>query len=518
MLVTFCFVSRRALASYISQSRPSDSPSGHSLLPALMVQTRRASQLAAKDEPKRKPEDIKPPTKGEHTRRPLKRARREHQPDERAPSVVATEPKELEQNDVDGSPVKRPRKVRQKKEHTNPKPSDFTPRVSSAWKVGAHVSAAGGVENTVVNAARVRRVSSLLCFVLSGNNLMYPRRANAFALFVKSQRKWSSPPLTDENVASFKARMNEFGYDPEYVLPHGSYLINLANPDEAKREKSYECFLDDLKRCERLGLMLYNFHPGSTVGNATKDESISFVAQCLNRAHKETSSVITVIENMASAKNIIGSQFTELRNIIEQVEDKSRVGVCLDTCKHSIQRGTAYMTLLIVATFDEQVGLSYLRGMHLNDSKTPLGSKKDRHENIGLGTLKLSAFLTILSDPRVQNIPLILETPTFEAMEVWECEIKVLNMLSEVGAGSGACVEEERHTRKEEILREMVGDIQSVIRKYRDHKEKVGEKITSGRSTSPNESKAKKKKTTDDEEEVEATSSDDAESSTEHST
>lgn len=135
------------------------------------------------------------------------------------------------ENDAGAGPTKRPRKARQRKEHVIPKPSDFAPRVSSAWKVGAHVSAAGGVENSIVNAARVRYVSRLLCF-LRGNGLVHHRRANAFALFVKSQRKWSSPPLMDENVASFKARMNEFGYDPKHVLPHGSYLINLANPDE----------------------------------------------------------------------------------------------------------------------------------------------------------------------------------------------------------------------------------------------------------------------------------------------
>ncbi|KAI9574151.1 AP endonuclease [Boletus coccyginus] len=459
-----------------------------------MVRKRRATQLAARDEPKHKPEDVKPRTKGEHTSRPLKRARIERQPEERAPPAVETEPKGLEQSDTDVSPAKRSRKAQHKKEHAISRPSDFAPRVSSAWKVGAHVSAAGGVENTVVNAARVR--------------------ANAFALFVKSQRKWSSPALTDENVASFKARMNEFGYDPKHVLPHGSYLVNLANPDEAKREKSYECFLDDLQRCERLGLIFYNFHPGSTVGNATKEESISFIAQCLNRAHKETSSVITVIENMSGAKNIVGSQFTELRDIIRQVEDKSRVGVCLDTC-HLYAAGYDISTKAgwdeTMATFDEQVGLSYLRGMHLNDSKTPLGSKKDRHENIGLGTLKLPAFLTILSDPRVQDIPLILETPTFEAVEVWECEIKVLNALSEVGADSGADVGEEREAERQEVLKDMVGDIRSAIQEYCHHKEKVCKKGALGRGNSKTKVNTRRRKTTDVEED-EASDSDNARS------
>ncbi|KAG8217947.1 xylose isomerase-like protein [Butyriboletus roseoflavus] len=511
MLVTAArhFVPRRAHAWHI---RPFNNPSVGLFSVALMMRTRRATQLAAidKDEAKHRPVDVKPPAEGEHTRRPLKRARKEQRPGERASSTVATgaELKEPELNDADASHTKQSRKARKKKEDANPKPSDFAPRVSSAWKVGAHVSAAGGVENVIVNAARVRWASRPLCFILNDNGLMHLRRANAFALFVKSQRKWVSPPLTDENVASFKARMDEFGYDPKYVLPHGSYLVNLGNPDETKREKSYECFLDDLKRCERLGLMFYNFHPGSTVGNATKEESISHIAQCLNRAHRETSSVTTVIENMSGAKNIIGSRFTELRDIIDQVEDKSRVGVCLDTCKYLAQHGTSrihvhYMrrrltwTLLIVATFDEQVGLSYLRGMHLNDSKTPLGSKKDRHENIGLGTLKLSAFLTILSDPRVHDIPLILETPTFEAVEVWECEINVLNMLSKVGAGSGASVGEEGDRGREEMLEEMVGGIRNVIQ------ERNGKKSTSG--ISKPKGKSRKREITDDEEEDECT-------------
>ncbi|KAG9313328.1 xylose isomerase-like protein [Chiua virens] len=431
-----------------------------------MVQTRRATQLATKDV-----KDVESQPKGVHTKPPRKRRRNGRQPDDQtSSSTVAVEPDESEQTDADVSPTKRPRKAGRKKDHRIPKPSDFHSRVSSAWKVGAHVSAAGGVENAVVNAARVR--------------------ANAFALFVKSQRKWSSPQLTDESVTSFKARMIEFGYDPKHVLPHGSYLINLANPDKAKREKSYECFLDDLQRCERLGLMYYNFHPGSTVGNATKEESISHIAQCLNRAHKETSFVVTVIENMCGHGNVIGSQFTDLRGVIEQVEDKSRVG------GYDISTKAGWDTTM--AIFDDQVGLSYLRGMHLNDSKTPLGSKKDRHENIGLGTLGLSAFLTILSDPRVQNIPLILETPTFEAVEVWEREIQVLNTLSEVGAASVVNAKDEGGTVGERLNR-LVGDIQNVVREYCGPKENIGKKAALGKSTPKSKSKSRKREVTDEE-------------------
>ncbi|EED78926.1 predicted protein, partial [Postia placenta Mad-698-R] len=179
--------------------------------------------------------------------------------------------------------------------------------------IGPHVSAAGGVENTIINAAKVG--------------------ANAFALFVKSQRKWTSSAFTEHSVSSFKSRMKTFGYSPSHILPHGSYLVNLGNPDSDKREKSYQCFLDDLKRCEELGLRLYNFHPGSTVGQATMDESISLIAECINRAHKETQNAVIVLENMAGSGNIVGSRFSDLGKIIEQVDDKTRVGVCLDTCQ-----------------------------------------------------------------------------------------------------------------------------------------------------------------------------------------
>ncbi|KIY49412.1 AP endonuclease, partial [Fistulina hepatica ATCC 64428] len=265
--------------------------------------------------------------------------------------------------------------------------------------IGAHVSAAKGVENAVGNAEEIG--------------------ATAFALFLKSQRKWVSPPIKDASKAAFREKMAAKSFSPKHILPHGSYLINLGNPDRDKREKSYECFLDDLQRCEQLGLALYNFHPGSTVGSATPEESVTLIAECLNRAHKATKSVVTVIENMAGAGNIIGSDFAQIAQIIAQVEDKLRVGVCIDTCKYDFP--TCFLVHL--KTFDEHVGIKYLRGMHLNDSKTPLGSRRDRHENIGLGHIGLAAFYHIVRDERLQDIPLILETPTNEQPAVWKTEI-----------------------------------------------------------------------------------------------
>lgn len=312
-----------------------------------------------------------------------------------------------------GTSVTTPAQKKRKKTVDEPLTEDFPVRVSSPWKVGAHVSAAGGVENSVLNAAMVG--------------------ANAFALFVKSQRKWDSPPFSVENIDTFKRRMRELGYLPKYVLPHGSYLVNLGNPDEEKRRKSFDCFLNDLQRCEQLGLELYNFHPGSTVGQATKEESIALIAECINDAHKATKYITTVIENMAGSGNVIGSQFSELKEIINHVEDKTRVGVCLDTC-HAFAAGYDISTKdgwdATLSTFDTEVGLSYLKALHLNDSKTALGSKKDRHENIGLGHLGITTFRHIVSDPRTRDIPLILETPTFEAKDIWTKEISVLNRLS----------------------------------------------------------------------------------------
>ncbi|KAF5378299.1 hypothetical protein D9615_008792 [Tricholomella constricta] len=311
---------------------------------------------------------------------------------------------------------------RKRKAATESADKDSIPeRKSSLWKVGAHISAAGGVENAIVNAAAIG--------------------ANAFALFLKSQRKWTSPSLSTTSIATFKSRMTEYGYSSSVVLPHGSYLINLGNIDPEKREKSYECFLDDLKRCEQLGLTLYNFHPGSTVGATTTEQSISLIAESINRAHKETKTVTAVLENMAGAGNIIGGDFSHLADIIAQVEDKTRVGVCLDTCHmfaagYDIRKKEDWDSTL--EKFDAQVGLSYLRGMHLNDSKTAHNSRKDRHESIGIGHIGIHAFHHIMNDPRVQHIPLVLETPSFELpRKTWAKEIEVLNRLSGLALDPG---------------------------------------------------------------------------------
>ncbi|KAL1706874.1 xylose isomerase-like protein [Schizophyllum commune] len=313
--------------------------------------------------------------------------------------------------------------------------------VDNPWKVGAHVSAAGGVENAIANALAIG--------------------ANAFGLFVKSQRKWDSADLKDTSISLFAERLREHGYSPEHILPHGSYLVNLGNPDAEKRAKSYDCFVDDLKRCEQLGLALYNFHPGSTVGQGSVEESLTLIAECLNRAHKETTSVVTVIENMAGAGNVIGGEFSHLAGIIDQVENKERVGVCFDTC-HGYSAGYDISTKegwdLAVSDFDQQVGLKYLRALHLNDSKTPHKSNKDRHENIGQGTLGLPAFHHILTDPRTQNMPLILETPNGDNSDVWHTEIDVLNRMSGMSTEEYEAAQEGMVEEIGEAVRRAVGE------------------------------------------------------------
>ncbi|AEO53986.1 hypothetical protein MYCTH_114166 [Thermothelomyces thermophilus ATCC 42464] len=290
-----------------------------------------------------------------------------------------------------------------------------------AMYIGAHVSGAGGVHNSIQNAVHIG--------------------ANAFALFLKSQRKWVNPPLADEAKTQFRALLGEHGYDAgKHILPHGPYLVNLAQPDEAKAAQAYGSFLDDLQRCEALGIALYNFHPGSTGGEPMASACARIAAQ-LNRAHAATSSVVTLLENMCGSGNVVGSRFEDLRDIIALVDDKSRVGVCIDTC-HAFAAGYDLRTpdafARTMAEFDSVVGLRYLRALHLNDSKAPFGSHRDLHANIGTGFLGLRAFHNIMNHELLQGLPMVLETPieekgpdgkTVENKQIWADEIKLLESL-----------------------------------------------------------------------------------------
>ena len=254
---------------------------------------------------------------------------------------------------------------------------------------------------------------------------------------MKSQRKWANPPLKDEHRDLFLEQSKQMGYDAaKHVLPHGSYLVNLAQEEEDKAKQAYDSFVDDLKRCDALGIRLYNFHPGNT-GSRPRADAIARIAKAINRAHKETGSVVAVLENMAGGGNVVGSTFEDLRDMIAQIEDKKRVGICLDTC-HTFAAGYDLRTpeafKATLDSFDQIVGMRYLRALHLNDSKAPLGSHRDLHFNIGLGFLGLRAFHSVMNEKHFEHLPMVLETPidhkdangkTVEDKSVWSREIKL---------------------------------------------------------------------------------------------
>jgi deoxyribonuclease-4 len=258
--------------------------------------------------------------------------------------------------------------------------------------IGPHVSASGGVEFAPTNAKDIG--------------------ATAFALFTRNQRQWVSKPLTEQSISLFKERCAEYGYDVRYILPHDSYLINLGHPQAEGLEKSRAAFYDEMHRCEQLGLTMLNFHPGSHLNEFSGDDCLARIAESINITLDKTQGVTAVIENTAGQGSNMGFSFYHLAQIIEQVEDKSRVGVCLDTC-HTYSAGYDIKDNYeaVWQEFGEVVGFSYLKGIHLNDTKKALGSRVDRHESIGLGLLGIDFFKRFMQDPRFDNIPLILETP-----------------------------------------------------------------------------------------------------------
>ena len=272
--------------------------------------------------------------------------------------------------------------------------------------VGAHVSASGGVYNAVDNALAIG--------------------AKAFALFVKNQRQWTAKPLDEKTIAKFKEKLEASGIEPKHVLPHDSYLINLGHPEDEKWEKSKNAFLDEVHRCEQLGLVKLNFHPGSHLKKISEEECLDRIAEAMNWTLENSESVSLVIENTAGQGSNLGYKFEHLAYLIDKVKDKSRVGVCIDTCHmftagYDIRTKEAYEKTW--KEFDEIVGFEYLQGMHINDSKPPLGSRVDRHHSLGKGEIGLDAFRFIMNDPRMDDIPLVLETID---ESLWPEEIKLL--------------------------------------------------------------------------------------------
>ncbi len=276
--------------------------------------------------------------------------------------------------------------------------------------IGAHVSASGGVANAPLRAREIG--------------------AKAFALFTKNQRQWRAKDLNEKEISAFKKNLDDCGFKTEQVLPHDSYLINLAHPETDKRQKSLNAFIDEFERCEQLGLTLLNFHPGSTLQQISDEEGLELIAQAVNTVLAKTTTVTAVIENTAGQGSNLGHRFEHLKTIIDQVEDKSRIGVCLDTC-HTFAAGYDLRTpetyKQTMGEFDRIVGFSYLKGMHLNDAKITLGSRVDRHHSIGRGQLGLEPFSLLMQDSRLDNIPLILET--IDA-KLWREEIALLYTLA----------------------------------------------------------------------------------------
>ncbi|KAH9215640.1 xylose isomerase-like protein [Leptodontidium sp. 2 PMI_412] len=382
-------------------------------------------------------EKVPPPSKSKQTK-----VKAETVVEEKAPpkpkKAVKRKVKDEDDEDPDEDKSKKKRKTKEEKAAETMPVAARTAVASlkSAMHIGAHVSAAGGVQNSIGNALHIG--------------------GNSFALFLKSQRKWTSPPLAPEARDQFKAFCLEHKFDAaKHVLPHGSYLVNLAQPDPEKATQAYNCFLDDLQRCEALGIKLYNFHPGST-GKHPRLEAIARIAAQLNKAHKATSSVITVLENMAGSGNVIGSTWEDLRDIIALVDDKTRVGVCIDTCHtfaagYDLRSPEAFKKTM--DSFSETVGMSYLKALHLNDSKTPLSSNRDLHANIGTGFLGLHAFHNVVNFAPFQDLPMVLETPidkkgadgkAVEDRGVWATEIKLLEGLIGVDPDTKQFKEEEQ--------------------------------------------------------------------------
>lgn len=272
--------------------------------------------------------------------------------------------------------------------------------------IGAHVSAAGGVENAPVRAAEIG--------------------ANGFALFTKNQKQWKAKPLTEENILSFKQNCEDAGFSMDAILPHDSYLINLGHPEKDKLEKSRHAFIIEMQRAEQLGIRLLNFHPGSHLNKITPEECIKRNAESINMAIEKTDFITAVIENTAGQGSNMGFRFEHLAEMIDGVENKDRVGVCIDTA-HAFAAGYDLSTeegfMDTFEQFDQIVGFNYLKGVHLNDSKKELGSRVDRHECLGKGLIGITPFKMIMKDERFDKMPLILETPEPER---WAEEIAML--------------------------------------------------------------------------------------------
>ncbi|XP_073405600.1 probable endonuclease 4 isoform X2 [Dendrobates tinctorius] len=280
--------------------------------------------------------------------------------------------------------------------------------------VGAHVSIQGGLWKAALEAKRIG--------------------ARAFGLFLRSQRTWSSKPLEEEAAEKFRRTCDELGFESRYILPHSPYLMNLGSPKPDVFQKSRAMLVEELVRCQKLGLTLYNIHPGSHIGEMPVSKCLELIADGINYAHSQVPGVVVVLENMSCQGNTVGGRFEELRGIIDHIKDKSRIGVCLDTCHafaagHNLSEKNGLQHML--DEFEKIVGLCYLKAVHLNDSKGEVGCRLDRHENIGRGHIGVEGFRKVMNEPRFNEIPMILETPASPEFEDYSDEIDLLYSLCE---------------------------------------------------------------------------------------
>ncbi|XP_073498818.1 probable endonuclease 4 isoform X2 [Phyllobates terribilis] len=284
--------------------------------------------------------------------------------------------------------------------------------LSSHKYVGAHVSIQGGLWKAALEAKRIG--------------------ARAFGLFLRSQRTWNSKPLEEAAAEKFRRTCDELGFESRYILPHSPYLMNLGSPKPDVFQKSRAMLVEELNRCQKLGLTLYNIHPGSHIGEMPVSNCLELIADGINHAHSQVPGVAVVLENMSCQGNTVGGRFEELRGIIDHIKDKSRIGVCLDTCHafaagHNLSEKNGLQQML--DEFEKIVGLSYLKAVHLNDSKGEVGCRLDRHENIGRGHIGVEGFRKVMNEPRFNEIPMILETPASSEFEDYSNEINLLYSL-----------------------------------------------------------------------------------------
>lgn len=277
--------------------------------------------------------------------------------------------------------------------------------------LGAHMSIAGGVDKAVERAAKIG--------------------CTTFQLFTKNSNQWKATPLNEQTVQNYKRLLKLTKIKP--VVAHDSYLINLCAKDKSVLKKSREAFIDELKRCEILEVDYLNFHPGSHMGLGEED-GIKLIAESINIAHEKTKGfkVKSMIETTAGQGTSIGYRFEQIRKIIDLVEDKRRLVVCVDTCHifaagYDIRTEQSYFNTF--EEFDKIVGLKFLKAFHLNDSKKDLGERVDRHEHIGKGKIGLNGFRFIMNDERFMNIPKILETPKGEDMREDVINLRKLRRL-----------------------------------------------------------------------------------------